>query len=68
MTIKELIISDIMDIRVSHEFKWLVGNMEENTEHFIVYERPLYAKKTRILYDGYDEGTAVQFLIGEGLT
>lgn len=61
MTIKELLLSDIFDVRVSHGNRWLFGS--ENG--FAVYEHPYRARNTKLLYSGQDEAKAVKALINE---
>ena len=63
MTIQEALKSKDFSVRVVNYSNWLIW--DDSTNEWVVYTRPYYAKKTKILYHGKNESGAVRFLIGE---
>ena len=60
MIIRDLILSDDLNARVTFDDRWLVGSKGM----FVVYQHKHRAKRSIVLYAGDDEERAVATLLG----
>ena len=60
MKILDALRDDTLNLRVSAGNRWLVFDNE--LQLWVVYYRPMYARKTMTLYTGHDEGVAIAIL------